>query len=160
MREIKFRGKRIDNGQWEYGYLYRDEFKTFILKETIVQIAPNTVNGPAEYDNETEWIEVRPETIGQYIRNGYEDNKEIYEEDIVILEERGEDEVMPVGIVCYEEDEFVVNYNSYIYCLEYKYGNFDIKNLRKYHNGYHQRSVSEIIEVVGNIYENPDICKK
>ncbi len=69
MREIKFRGKRIDNGEWVYGYLFIIWDKHYILWGT-------TNNVPNK-------IQVIPETVGQFV--GLKDSKgiEIYEEDIV-----------------------------------------------------------------------------
>lgn len=70
MREIKFRGKRIDNGQWVYGYLVK-QFGVFKI-----------------YDDSSEdfgdWIhEVNPETIGQFTGLKGKDYNEIYEGDII-----------------------------------------------------------------------------
>ena len=53
MREIKFRGKRIDNGEWVYGYYLINPF--FSRAEIF------------SFDNERSYVyEVDPATVGQY----------------------------------------------------------------------------------------------
>lgn len=65
MREIKFRGKRLDNGKWVYGYLadenYINDINTFDLSS----------------------IEVDSDTVGQYTGLNDANGKEIYEGDII-----------------------------------------------------------------------------
>lgn len=69
MRPIKFRGKRLDNGKWVYGYLSCSWDKAFILWGTTAGI-PNMV-------------EVNPATVGQYtgLKDRYGDR--IWEGDLV-----------------------------------------------------------------------------
>ncbi len=70
MREVLFRGKRIDNGEWVYGDLYHG-------KEDNIFIEYWTV------DKEYRPYEVDPKTVGQY--TGLDDCKDnkIFEGDIV-----------------------------------------------------------------------------
>jgi uncharacterized phage protein (TIGR01671 family) len=59
MREVLFRGKRVDNGEWVYGNL----IVTKKLIETIYRVS--SIEG---IDNGKSYIfRVIPETIGQYI---------------------------------------------------------------------------------------------
>jgi len=60
MREIKFRGKRIDNGEWVYGYyIYRLLGKKQKSHEHLM--ACNS-----EDESELRFYEVIPETVGEF----------------------------------------------------------------------------------------------
>lgn len=69
MREILFRGKRIDNGKWVYGDLVQSP------AHCVVQIYEQDLCG----DN----FAVDPSTIGQYTGLTDKNGKKIFERDIV-----------------------------------------------------------------------------
>ena len=81
MREIKFRGKRKDNGEWVYGGFTQTPEATFIIDySVIVQKAKGGY--PTVYDV----VEVIPETVGQSLGFRVKNEMEIFEGDVVNIE--------------------------------------------------------------------------
>lgn len=129
-REIKFRAKRVDNGgEWVYGVPVQSNYGLSIVSSIYhVDCAEYNVNEHT----------VIPETIGQYTGLKDKNGKEIYEGDILTWSGEFGDSGPMVWIEWELEDaKFYVTSN----------------------NGY-GGALSEFIydcEVVGNIFENPEL---
>ena len=93
MRTIKFKGKRIDNGEWIYGsYVPHYNFFGTIKYEMV--------------DENGNLFEVAPSTVGQYTGLKDKNGKEIYEDDILL------DESGAYAVVYYSMGSFCVDFGE------------------------------------------------
>ena len=137
MREILFKGKRADNGEWAYGY--------YAHRPTAVCIGesnPSCIYVPAcDPDDNSEFIEVLPETVGQYTGLTDKNGKKIFEGDIL---EGHFDEDFPENITLVE-----VIWKEYGFYTKGK--STEAELLDKFDG--------EIYEVIGNIYDSPELLE-
>lgn len=150
MREILFRGKRNDNGEWVYGSLLRLNLKKTFICDGTVWIGTLT---PCKF-------EVIPETVGQYTGLTDKNGKKVFEGDIFRYGQR-------FDYACYLESiEHPEEYDGKIYDtdieidvvewgIDMDYPAFDFKNHQFECNGLAQIMCGDYeYEVIGNIHDN------
>ena len=131
MREILFRGKRKDNGEWVYGNY---------------AVTDNNEKQHFVFQNKAFEFEVDPKTVGQYTGLTDKNGTKIFEGDIVVyctntyratnkefhevvFETRGESGYFGIKIS---------NIETWQFCLEVP---------------------AKLMEVIGNIHDNPELLK-
>lgn len=137
MREILFRGKRLDNGQWVEGHLVvcKTNGRSFITE--LIEV------------DEDSWLywEVDPNTVDQYTGLTDKNGTKIFEGDIATLISRNS-----LGYGDTVNVKFIFTKGGfYAYLLD---KDFLLRNLPI-------RGITKDIEitVIGNIHDNPELAK-
>ena len=148
MREIKFQGKRLDNGEWVYGYYYN-----FLGEVSIIDVGFGLASeGGSMAFSLPDVIRVDPSTVGQFTglydskrTEKYPNGQPIYEGDIV----RRRGEVATYGVVWDPSD-------TGFYGRSAPYNG--IPNASCQVVGLNNAGVS--LEVIGNIHDNPELLTR
>lgn len=142
MREILFRGKRVDNGEWADGCLVFD--KMFYGKPCEHSYIVNHEHPSGCFCGDI-CIEVIPETVGQYTGLTDKNGKRIFEGDIIKIPD--------------DYDTYGMNAGE-VYEVYFGFGGFRLKpKYRKNARGYFLEDSGEV-EVIGNIHDIPELLFK
>lgn len=131
MREIFFRGKRIDNGEWVYGF----------YSPVNLPLVGNT----GHFINECGFraVEIQPETVSQYTGLTDKIGIKIFEGDIVRYS------VIIMHTVVHKQ----------IMKITFKKGSFCMEELNYVSHPLFYNIDNTCLEVIGNIHDNPELLK-
>lgn len=142
MRDIKFRGKTIVN--------FPDDKNTIIQKN-------KWIYGGITFDTDRVWIDVSycgeinvdKNTVGQYTGLKDKNGKEIYEGDIIHINED-----------FFKEFNYLIEWNKEY--LRYYLYSIDLEKINKIGGilEAHLGSLIDEIEVIGNVYDNQNLLKE
>ena len=134
MREILFKGKRKDNGEWVEGPGINKQIDVHGDAHYYIGGIYASVMYP---DMKTiTWYEVIPETIGQYTGLKDKNGKKIFEGDVVKR-------------TVYIGSGHSHAYEDYVQVVRYKFGAFDPRTF----------IMNESCEIIGNIHDNPELVE-
>ena len=137
MRPIKFRGKRLDNGEWVEG----DYFRKYIYDRDD-DVSLHHLIGWQVADNDGEmcndYEDVDPATVGQYTGLKDKNGKEIWEGDIVQCK----------------------TWQHYVATIIYddSWGAFSLR-FYPFGSGRRVRVTHKSVKVIGNTIDNPELLK-
>ena len=131
MREILFRGKRTDNGEWIYGDLIQNVncVKIREQEKDVKHIAKS--------------FEIDQETVGQFTCLTDKNGEKIFEGDIIKIPD--------------DYDEFGINAGE-IYDVYFAFGGFRLKPKYSKAKGFWLED-DKTVEVIGNIHDNSELLK-
>ena len=149
MREILFRGKRIDNGEWvSSGNLitFNDEGegKQFFIPKMNAKCTctHDEQDNIISFDSGM-FYKVDPDTVGWFTGLTDKNGKKIFESDIVKIPD--------------DYEEFGINAGE-IYEVYFAFGGFRLKPKYSKANGFWLED-DETVEIIGNIYDNPELLE-
>ena len=136
MREILFRGKRVDNGKWVKGYLTKSHRPNryhscwcIEVEEVLMQYRQGT-----EYTMQP--YEVIPESVSEFTGLTDKNGNKIFEGDIV----------------CFHGELY-----SEIFSIVFADGCFRLGTKNGY--SYTLHNLHSALKVIGNIHDNPELLK-
>lgn len=146
MRDVLFRGKRVDNGEWVYGFLVEalscvtDKNETFIIEQDATYFT---------YGEFACAVEVKTETVGQFTGLCDKNGKKIFEGDIIsaVALDTGKEQRAVIGFGNFIDEN---NNDEYIgFFIEFDGIKTTITQLS-------MEECKNRIEVIGNKYDNKE----
>jgi len=144
MQDVLFRGKRKDNGEWVYGYLFKTINTCYIAYS-------EQFDDDLFFATENIFIEVIPETVGQYTGLTDKNWVKIFEGDILSVGCIDSDEVRNC-IVRFGEFTDVNGDGDIMLGFFLEFNDFKCSILNGKDLGH---SLSDVCEVIGNIHDEP-----
>lgn len=135
MREILFRGKRVDNGEWVEGYYVKiNEYRPRVAKHIIIPLNATLFPGT---DGLSDYKNVIPETVGQWTGLTDMTGKKIFDGDIV-------------DCTFYYDIGQYPKYSTKRRLVQYKIGGFYPFT----------QCTNDPAYIVGNIHDNPELLEE
>lgn len=149
MREILFKAKRIDNGEWVEGHYYKMSETIYCFKEDYER-KPVPEHHYILQERMTDWglpnqmvqIEIDPETLCQFTGLTDKNGKRIWESDVVWLVYNGEEHIYQI---VWDNSE-----------LDFKATNGE----ENYGSNFEYLLCCDEIEVIGNIFDNKELLQE
>ena len=151
MREILFRGKRVDNGEWIEGYAVKGNDKKgqmFIAKSIGVSFFTGGITAD----------EVISETVGQYTGLIDKNGKKIFEGDIcqvVYLDRRLNSNGKHYDVENVMIEEVVFEKGTFCFKITFE----DIALYRPIGFKTYEKQKIKYFELIGNIHDNPELLE-
>lgn len=152
MREVLFRGKRADYGEWIEGYYAKQsnhacfahelKYQHFIFKDVCLDFNLGGLQG----------FEIIPETVGQYTGLKDKNGKKIFEGDIVRLTDE-HNEIEWTAVVVFGNPNGEYNWGWQLKAIGEFDGNKDILLWVD------MEESGAYFEIIGNIHDNPELLK-
>lgn len=144
MREILFRGKNADNGEWVYGSYFAHQKIRLCMVRGESEVEKNTQHLIVQdalacdwgFKNGMQVVDVLPETVGQYTGLTDKNGKKIFEGDIIICDTS-----------TYRYVTGTVKYSENASC-------YYIKALNSSND--YMFNCDNILIIIGNIHDNPE----
>lgn len=130
MREILFRGKRLDTREWIYGYFFLADRKTMIQTESF-------------------YTDVLPKTVGQFTGLYDKNGKRIFEGDVVEYQFADE----------YPTYTGIVKFGVHVIKDSFKVFGFYLKVIQHDYYDNIPLDDDGCFKVIGNIFDNPDLLE-
>ena len=151
MREILFKAKRIDNGEWVEGLIWK---KKYNANKVFISCFPD------KDDNEEVYV-VDSNTICQYTGLTDKNGNKIWENDVVSFNHSRLRRILSVDVFGFPDFEMAEYKRNYAIEFVNTYNHYGLRFRNKSIHFPCKRSTLRMhgVEVIGNIFDNPKLLE-